>query len=87
MKDMVEVLANVQTWIGMYHCAANVDLPFSVSSGRMFYNSQVETGFGISANQSGTKWDAAIKKVQLNTVGSQKAGSFGYTIHIWGKWK
>lgn len=77
----------VQTWNGMYHCTVHVNLPFSVSSGRMFYNSQVDTGFGMSANQSGTKWDSAIKKVQLDSLGSQKAGSFGYTIHIFGKWK
>lgn len=77
----------IQSWDGMYHCAGDVSLPFSVKSGRMFYNAQVDTGFGISANQSGTRWDTAISKVQLNTLGSQKAGNFGYTIHIFGKWK
>ena len=77
----------VQTWNGMYHCTVDVNLPFSVSRGRMFYHSQVDTGLGISANQSGTKWDSAIKEVQLDSLGSQKASSFGYTIHIFGKWK
>lgn len=77
----------VQTWNGLQHCEVSVNLPFSVSSGRMFYNSQVGTGFGISASQSGTVWDGATKKVQLISLGSQKEDTFGYTIHIWGKWK
>lgn len=77
----------VQTWNGLQHYEVSVNLPFSVNSGRMFYNSQVATGFGISANQSGTTWDGAKLKVTLVSLGSQKGGSFGYTIHIWGKWK
>ncbi len=77
----------IQAWLSMYHCRAKVNLPFAVSNGRMFYNAQVDTGFGWNANQSGTKWDSAVTQVTLETLGSQKAGNFGYTIHIFGKWK
>lgn len=78
----------VQTWMSsMYHCSATINLPFSIKSGRMFYNSQVGSGFGWNPNQSGTKWDSAISKVTLESLGSQKNEKFNYTIHIFGKWK
>lgn len=84
----VSVSTYIQTWMSsMYHCSATIGLPFSIKSGRMFYNTQVDTGFGWNPNQSGTKWDSAVNKVTLQTLGSQKSGKFNYTIHVFGYWK